>query len=157
MIDATDLDVYVADSLRLATYADAIDRAIEDGDESARAQRPGPGEDWRDSDYRPVPRAVLALAQEKLASIRPATLADGAEAWLRLSGCDRERLGHVMALTMLGHGVGLDDDIPTTAYALGGATAQDRADLDSVRRLRDALPRVELLAFWNPARCAVEL
>lgn len=145
---------YVADSLWLCAVADAVDRAAEDGDESARDFRPGAGGDWKDTDYRPVPPSFLAVARRVLSGLPAGILSAGRNAWRDLSRCDDERFGHVVAMEILGHGVGLSDDLPTYARDLPGTQYRD------VRNLSDALPcldcSAELFATWNPETQKVE-
>lgn len=138
---------YVADSLWLCAVADAVERAADDGDPGARDFRPGAGGDWKDTDYRPVPGSFLAVARRVLSGLPAGILSAGGTAWRDLSGCDSERFGHVVAMEILGHGVGLSDDIPPD-------NGQDPERFGAVRRLSDALPcldsSAELFATWNP-------
>lgn len=144
---------YVADSLWLSTVADAVDRAADDGDPGAREFRPGAGGDWKDTDYRPVPGSFLAAAVRILSGLPPGILSRGRTAWRDLSGCDDERFGHVVAMRILGHGVGLSDDIPPD-------NGQFPLLFGAVRTLSDSLPcldcSAEFHAEWNPETGKVE-
>lgn len=146
IIDLQTLAEHVADSLWLSTFADAVERAHEDGHD-VRDIRPGAGGDWADCPYRPVPSAVLKQAVDALARIPADTLQAGAAAWLEASGCDEERLGHCLAMRMLGHGVGLFDDVRPDDAPKGGA----------IDRLGRAAPYLECFAWWNPETGKVEL
>lgn len=142
---------YVADSLWLSAVADAVERAADDGDPGARDFRPGAGGDWKDTDYRPVPPSFLAAAVRILSGLPAGILSAGRTAWRDLSGCDDERFGHVVAMKILGAGVGLYDDIPVQI----GEPAYLAVD-----RLSDALPcldcSAEFHAEWNPETQKVE-
>lgn len=148
------LAAHVADSLWLSTVADAVERAADDGDPGARDFMPGAGGDWKDTDYRPVPGSFLAAAVRILSGLPAGILANGYRAWRDLSRCDDERFGHVVAMEILGHGVGLSDDLPTYSRDLPGTQFGD------VRRLSDALPcldcSAEFFAEWNPETGKVE-
>jgi hypothetical protein len=142
---------YVADSLWLSAFADAIERAADDGDTDAAEIRPGAGEDWQDT-VTETPQRFKDSAVRILSGLPAGILAAGLDAWTRSSGCDLERLGHVVAMEILGHGVGLFDDIRP------GARAGLRAS--AVQALSDALPcldcSIELSAEWNPETGKVE-
>ena len=149
---------HVADSLWLSTVADAVDRAADDGDETARDFRPGAGGDWKDTDYRPVPAPILAAARRILGGLPHGILAAGRTAWRDLTGCDDERFGHVVAMRILCTGVGLNDDLPPSRA--GMPLARDLAYRD-VLNLSQALPRLdcsaEFAGTWNPETGKVEL
>lgn len=139
---------YVAASLFLHAFADACDRAREDGCDDV--PHPGPGGDWADIVPSVFPQRFHGVAASAIGRVALPTLSAGFDAWRRLTDCDAERFGHVVACRLLGHGVGLFDDI-----RLGGlVTAQDRADNDAVHRLNRELPRIgescDVVAFWNP-------
>lgn len=67
-VDIETLAEHVADTLWLSAFADAIDYAHENGHDVAEL-RAGPGEDWADCPYRPVPAAVQKQAADALARI----------------------------------------------------------------------------------------
>jgi len=140
----------VAASLWLHACADACERARADG--VRNVPHPGQGGDWEDivPELGAIPQRFYGMAATALGSIPLPTLSAGREAWLRLTGCDDERFGHVVASRLIGSGVGLSDDYRTSAVN----TAQDRADVDTVERLNRALPNIgeacTLYVEWRP-------
>lgn len=140
----------VVSSLWLSAYADAIER-VRDRSPKAQSMHPGPGGDWADCAIPPAPRRYIIVAHRFLWPIRQQLL-EGYNAWHRLTGEDSARFAHVLAMQMLGHGVGIVDDVRTSAVS----TAQDRADVDTVERLSKILPRIgescEVYAEWDMRR-----
>lgn len=138
----------VAASLFLHAFADACDRAREAGCDDV--PHPGAGGDWADIVPSTFPPRFVLAAGRALQRVDIRTLSYGRAAWQRLSGCDGDRFAHVLACVLLGHGVGFSDDVRTSAVN----TAQDRADVDTVERLRRALPRIgescDVHAEWCP-------
>lgn len=135
---------YVGDSLWLATFADAIERA---DDPAAREFHPGPGGDWIDT-VTETPQSYRDAARRILDGLPDGTLDKGRTAWTDLTGLDTERFGHVLAMNILGTGVGLFDDIRP------GQLAGLRAS--AVQALSDALPFEDFWAEWNPETGKVE-
>ena len=109
--DISELAEHVADTWWLSAFADAVERAIDDGDETARELHPGPGGDWADMPYHPVPEGVYRFALDRLARIGSGILREAWEAWRDASGLGLERFGHCLAMSSLGHGIGLTDDV----------------------------------------------
>ena len=103
----------MARTLWLCAYADGIEEHEIEG------PAPGAQEDW--DDYAPpTPPEALTRAVEILGQIKdPVAIS---ERWMRDTGQDVDRFGHCLALKVLGHGVGLGDDYPTT-------TKQPKVDL----------------------------
>ncbi len=136
----------VADTFWLVASADALERAADDGhDVSERI--PGPGKDWADLPYRPVPDSIAGLARRILARIPPEILASGRAAWIQATGRDDERFGHCLAMRIMGTGVGLHDDTPC-----------DYDDLPAVQDLDNVLPTIETpYADYNPESGKVEI
>lgn len=139
----------VADTLWLMAVADAVERAREEGCLKARDFHPGPGGKWEDTDYAPVPDVFKVRADFVLATIPATLLESGFAAWAELTGRDEERFGHLLAMTVLGTGVGLSDDMPSYSNRLPLSYEVCR-----VESLRKAIPRkdcsAELSAVWNP-------
>lgn len=144
------LSDYVGDSLWLSTFADAIERA---DDPAAREFHPGPGGDWIDT-VTETPQSYRDAARRILDGLPPGTLDTGRKAWQELTRCDLGQFGHVLAMRILGSGVGLFDDLPTYARDLPGTQYRD------VKALSDALPLLdtsaEFFAEWNPETGKVE-
>lgn len=162
MLDPDDVHAItndVARSLWLNSFADACDRA-RDEEGHDNAPHPGAGGDWADIVPVAFPQRFHALAARLIGAIPLPLLSAGWEAWRRIARDDRERFAHVLTMGALGHGVGLFDDVRTSCFRENAATAQDRADADAVRRLREAVPSIgescDLFAAWNPETGQVE-
>jgi hypothetical protein len=134
-LDADEILEGAARALFVSAYADAAERAEEDGEEFD-GDTPGPGEDWLD--YAPdTPAEAAAQAGKLLATVANLNLAHG-EAdpvsnltsedsilrglcadWIQAGGTgDRFGspefiFGFYLAMEALGHGVGLSDNLPT--------------------------------------------
>lgn len=94
----------MARTLWLCAYADAVENNEIEG------PSPGYGEDW--DDYAPsTPDEAWTKAGEILALFNAPTIADR---WMEDTGQDVDRSGHCLAMQVLGHGVGLGDDYPST-------------------------------------------
>lgn len=133
-----------ARALWLSAYADAHDRAVEQGEPiSDDFERPGPGEDWKDFAPDTPPAAEVAARRlahsvarrngypttdpiETVAGLCAAwieaqheTIGEARDAvdWAQDLTEACERFGHVVAMASLGHGVGPYDDVrPCAAY-----------------------------------------
>lgn len=142
-LDLDELASNVADSLWLSAVASAVEQAMEDDEPGADDFGPGPGGDWADTDYKPVPESFEQEARKILAALDPETLERGRAKWLQSSGMDDERFAHVLAMAILGSGVGLFDDVRARDYRAPALVELDRA-----------LPCLDcsgtLVAFWNP-------
>jgi hypothetical protein len=140
---------HVTKSLWLSAWADAVERAA-DRSPKARDLKPGPGGDWADCSIGREPRRFRLAAHRALCPLREHVL-EACKAWRDLTGCDVERFGHVVAMRLLGSGVGLFDDFPS--YLLQGGTVTDAAKRDHVRRLDRELPMigesVDVYAEWD--------
>ena len=140
---------HVTDSLWLSAWADAVERAA-DRSPKARGLRPGPGGDWADCDKGPAPKRFAQAAHRALFPIRDDVIR-ACNAWRDLTRCDVERFGHVLAMRLLGSGVGLFDDFPS--YYLQGGPTTIAAQRDLVRRLDAIAPRigesVDVFAEWD--------
>jgi hypothetical protein len=102
-----------ARTLTLCAVADAVDNG-----EASSELDPGPGGDWDDSVPAGFPHEALWKAQEIVADLEErngSSLDWLVSDWTEASGLDGERFGHCLALQALGHGVGLDDDVPASA------------------------------------------
>lgn len=140
---------HVTNSVWLSAWADAVERAA-DRSPKARDLKPGPGGDWQDCRTGPAPKRFALAVHRALWPIREHVL-QGFKSWQDLTRCDVERFGHVLAMRLLGHGVGLFDDFPS--YLLQGGTVTDAAKRDHVRRLDSVAPRigesVDVFAEWD--------
>lgn len=139
----------VADSLWLSAVAEAVERADEEGEPNAANFRPGPGGDWADTDYKPVPASFERAARRILSKVPAEVLEQGRAKWLQSSGMDDDRFAHVLAMRILGHGVGLFDDIRSRDNR-----APEIEALDANLPLLDC--SIELSADWNPQTNKVE-
>lgn len=151
--EVSDIVQHVARSLWASAFADACERARDDGDRNA--PHPGAGGEWFDVvPFDRMPQRFSGAAARAIGSVPLPVLSAGCEAWERLSGRDRERFAHVVAMRLLGHGVGLFDDLPPTQ------SAEDRAAERPVRELSEALPRIgescDVVAFYDPDSGLVE-
>lgn len=142
----------IARSLWLSAYADAIDNAIGNGEESARDFRAGPGEDWNNvvpigfpKEARDKADAILATMRGKLAD----NFAPCVSTWRNETGRDDDRLGHCIALQSLGHGVGIGDDLPA-------AETIDAMHRMYLRALDAAIPHVDFCAFYSDGKVTVD-
>lgn len=140
----------VVSSLWLSAYADAIER-VRGRSPKALSLHPGQGGDWADCAIPKAPKRYGEIAYRVLLPIGQQLL-EGYKAWHRLTREDSERFGHVLAMQMLGHGVGILDDVRTSAVS----TTNDKLDVETVERLAKILPRIgescEVFAEWDMRR-----
>ncbi len=94
----------IATTLWCCAYADGIENDYING--------PAPlGDDWEDYAPTPPPEAY-DTARKLLASIGQRKVLDTAAHWMGATNADEFRFGHCLAMQALGHGVGLQDDMP---------------------------------------------
>ena len=138
-----------ARSLWVSAFADALDRARDDGHD-VDDLRAGAGDDWHDVVPDGFPDSAGALADTILRRCeeKAQDFATLCALWVAVSGTDSERLGHVLAMVALGHGVGFDDDVRPS-----DVSAREREEL---RRLRAAVPSVEFFAEFDPTTRTVQ-
>lgn len=162
----------MARTLWLSVYADAAEREHEDEDrDDADEDRPlppmaGPREDWDDvaprvgppTGHRGSPLQCVHAADDVIASMAadyPGDFAEDCDEWAtwaerRRHHCPLEKLGHCIALQVLGCGVSLEDELPSNHW-----------DREYARRLRKAADRASratglefnLTASWCAHEC----
>lgn len=131
---------YVADTFWVNAYADVIERAADDGIESARDLMPGAGGDWLDVAPNPptdIAARFLSVARKVLNGLPQGVLAAGFEAWTRQAGDDWAHFGHCLAMRILGTGVGLWDDVRPSQCPQGSP------DHNAIKALDRALPTMD--------------
>lgn len=111
MIERDEIAEAIARTLWLCAYSDAVDSGTVTGPD-ARG-----GMDWDDVTPDGFPPEALKVAERIIHRVELATregITVTAEAWHRntYAGVDIDRFGHCLALQAVGHGVGLEDDIP---------------------------------------------
>ena len=132
-----------ARTLFLCAYADGVEAL------QIQGEAPGAGEDW--DDYAPeTPESVGEQADEILARFPygECGLENAAKAWVEATGQDVNRFGHCLALEILGHGVGLSDDLPAGVGLPSECDHDVRAEFHwtDIPELEEAEPRVQALA-----------